>query len=158
MSSLTLGLYYHTIPYSHLLLRSQVIKAGEEMLYALLRKDHCIKQQGLNYEVAVRQVQGKRLIDAIFRRKNERGQYDVNARSKEAELHYDLENQQVIVHMRHGQIFGSDDGKPRLYFEDNEWAVELPTGFGTNYTPRASDMVGRTPPQRTELKDSIRGT
>src|SRR5947209_8164512 len=111
MSSLTMALYYHTIPYSHRLLRSQVMKDVEDYLYALLKKDRCIQQPRLNYAMWVRQVQGKRLLDAIFRHQNERGEYDVIARADEAELRVDLENHQVVVHMRHGHAFGHDAAK-----------------------------------------------
>src|SRR5437773_337367 len=77
MSSLTMALYYHVIPYSHRLLRANVLRDVEDYLYAQLKKDHQIKQRGLKYEIAVWQVQGKRLIDAIFRHYNESGQCDI---------------------------------------------------------------------------------
>jgi lipopolysaccharide export system permease protein len=140
MSAVTMSLYYHTIPYSHRLLRTQVLKDVEEYLYAMLKKDHCIKQPGLNYSMWVHQVQGKRLLDAIFRHQNEQGQYDIIARAEEAELHVDLENKQVIVQMRHGNAFGADTAKGYATFDFQEWRVELPSFMDKNVI-RPTDLV-----------------
>ncbi len=141
MSSFTMGMYYYTIPYSHLLLRSQVLKDVEEYLYATLRKDHQIKHPKLNYVIHVRHVQGKRLLDAIFEHQNEQGQEDIMARADEATLGVDLPNKKIIVKMRHGQVYGTKSDAGRVYFEEREWPVELPPGFNNDYEPRATDMV-----------------
>jgi lipopolysaccharide export system permease protein len=140
MSTLTMALYYHVIPFSHRLLRTKVMNDVEDFLYAQLRKDHQIKQPGLNYVMFVQHVQGKRLLHAIFRHYNEHGQYDISARANEAELHVDLPKKQIIVHMRHGAVFGNDVEKGYAVFEDKEWRVDLPS-FMEKHIPRPSDLV-----------------
>ena len=59
MSAASMGLYYRLIPYTHFLLRSQFLNEVEEYLYSLLKKDHAIKQPGLNYAIFVRSVHGR---------------------------------------------------------------------------------------------------
>src|SRR5262245_55032609 len=75
MSALTIGLYYRIIPYTHGLMRSMFLNDVEDALYAVLRKDHAINQPRLNYAMWVRQVQGRKLIYALFKRRDARGDY-----------------------------------------------------------------------------------
>lgn len=139
MSGVTMGLYYHLIPYTHHLLRSSVLNNVEEYLYAMLKKDHCIKQPGLKYAMWVQQVQGRRLIEALFKRQDDKGQYDVIAKAREAELCVDLAKKQLTVHMRHGEIFG-EEGKGHGYFADQSWPVELPEDLFKKGKPKPRDM------------------
>ena len=62
----------------HHFLSSQFLNEVEEYLYSLLKKDHAIKQPGLNYAIFVRSVHGRQLEDAIFKRCDPKTQhYDV---------------------------------------------------------------------------------
>jgi lipopolysaccharide export system permease protein len=156
MSCTTMGLYYRLIPYTHFLLRSQFLNEVEEWLYTLLKKDHCIKQPGLNYSMWVRQVQGKRLIDALFKRRDAHGHIDVIAEAKEADLTYDAEHKQILVHMRHCYLF-TENGSSTGYFRDKTFAVELPPDHGVlrNPKPRAlscPDIVARIKQMRAEVE------
>src|SRR5262245_22554366 len=69
MSVATMALYYHFIPYTTQEMRSMFLRDVEELLYTLLKNDRCIKHPKLNYEIFVHQVQGRRLVDAIFKRR-----------------------------------------------------------------------------------------
>src|SRR5262245_51787361 len=69
MSGLTLGLYYRVIPYTHHRMRSMFLNDVEELLYGLLKRDRCINQPGLNYVMWVRQVEGRKLQNALFKRR-----------------------------------------------------------------------------------------
>src|SRR5438874_10384590 len=88
----------------------------------MLKKDHEFKGRpdqkltGETYEVYVGQVQGRQLKNAIFKRRT-KGNYDVVARSSEAELHVNLSRKELIVHMRHAYVLG--DGKGWSSFFDN---------------------------------------
>src|SRR5438477_8998941 len=70
MSAVTLGLYYHLIPYTHHLLRTAVVNDIEDYLYAMLKKDNEIKGRpeqrlsGNMYEIYVGHVQGRQLKNA----------------------------------------------------------------------------------------------
>jgi lipopolysaccharide export system permease protein len=139
MSCTTMGLYYRLIPYTQYLLRAQFLNDVEEYLYAMLKKDRCIKQPGLNYYMWVRGVQGTRLQDALFKRKDAKGNYDVIARARSADLRVDLAHKEVLVHMQHCYLY-SEDGKSSGYFQDKVWPVDLPKDFGTARAPRARAM------------------
>src|SRR6516162_8860041 len=96
MSAATMGLYHRLIPYTHFLLRSQFLNEVEEYLYSLLKKDHSIKQPGLNYAIFVRSVHGKQLEDAIFKRRDPKThEIDVVARARTAELRYEPVNRKL---------------------------------------------------------------
>src|SRR5207253_1304662 len=86
MSVATLVLYYDFIPYTTQEMRSMFLRDVEELMYTLLKNDSCIKHPKLNYEIFVREVRGRQLVDAIFKRRDGHGHYDLIAYSKEAEL------------------------------------------------------------------------
>src|SRR5689334_7008926 len=77
MSAATMGLYYRIIPYTHLLLRSMVFNDAEEFLYALLKKHQMITHSQLSYTIFVKGVQGRKLLDPVFKRKNQQGKVDL---------------------------------------------------------------------------------
>src|SRR5262249_17829777 len=109
---------------------SSFINDAEEFLYAMLKKDRCIKMNNLPYCIWVRQVQGRRLEEALFKRRARKGdKYDVIAPAREAELLVDLANKQVLVHIRHCHRL-DDNGKSNGYVLDKTYAVELPPTFG----------------------------
>lgn len=131
MAAITLGLYYHLIPYTQHLLRTTIVNDVEDYLYVLLKKDHEIKgrpEQRLNgnYEVYVGQVQGRQLKNAIFKQRDANGNYSVIAWSAEAELRVNLNPPELLVHMRHGYILGEAGKGWSSFFNENTWAVFLP--------------------------------
>jgi lipopolysaccharide export system permease protein len=142
-SAVTMGLYYQLIPYTHFVLRSQFLNEVEESCYTLLKKDRCIKQPGLNYCMWVQQVQGRRLYQALFKRKDAHGHYDVIAKAREAELHYDPEHQQLLVSMQHCYLY-AENGSGAGYVQSKVWPVDLPKDFGVlkNPKPRAMSCPG----------------
>jgi lipopolysaccharide export system permease protein len=146
MSLVTIGLFYYVIPHTHRILRTAVVSDMEDYLYAMLKKDHEIKGReqklgGEMYEVYVAQVQGRQLKNAIFMRRNAKGNYDVVANSSEAELRVDLSQRapQLLVHMRHGHVL-DEGGKGWCLFNENTWAVSLPA-MDQVYKPSPRDMT-----------------
>jgi lipopolysaccharide export system permease protein len=138
MSAVTLGLYYDLIPSTHHYMRNMFLQDLEEVLYTMLRKDHVINQPRLNYVMFVREVQGRKLLDPVFKRRSGKG-YDVVAFAHEADLRVDLARREVVVHMRQCSVLG-DKGSTG-YFEDRKWPVELPPDFGIDHKTRASDLT-----------------
>src|SRR5262249_51155397 len=141
--AMTMGLYYHLIPHTHHLLRSAVVNDFEDYLYAMLKKDHEIKgrseskMSSESYEVYVLQVQGRQLKNAIFKKQDADRNYTVDAVSSEAELHVDLNANQLLVRMRHGQFLGKGGS---AFFNDHDWTVPLPERNNL-YKPSARDMT-----------------
>lgn len=137
----TMGLYAYVIPISQYTLRVQFLKDVEEFLYGMLKQDRCINHPRLNYAIWVRQVQGRRLVDATFKRRDPKGNYDLIVRAREAELRVDARNEKVIVHMRHGEVF-SVNTATRAYFEDRFWELQLPGGsIGEEKFLKAREMT-----------------
>lgn len=133
MSCVTMAMYVELIPSTFHMLRAQVMKDVEEYMYALLKKDCYIKQPGMNYSIFVKQVQGRRLIDAVFKRQDAQGNYDVIATAREAYLFVDGkgdEKKQLRVKMFHCQVFGNDQKEDRGYFAEKEWTVDLSPEMG----------------------------
>jgi lipopolysaccharide export system permease protein len=127
MSATLFGMYCYVIPYSHHVLRTAFVNDAEEYIFAVLKKDHEIRRLDLrlNWEIWVEQVHGRQLRNAIFKRRDAKGHYDVIARAREAELHVDTVKREVLVQMRHGEVL-DDAGKTRVHFEEKDYAVPLP--------------------------------
>src|SRR4051794_17063264 len=66
MSGVTMGLYYHIIPYSHHLLRAMVFDDAEELLYSVLRKQNYLGHSTMPYSMWVKGVQGRKLLSPTF--------------------------------------------------------------------------------------------
>jgi len=143
MGAITLGLYYHLIPRTHHLLRSTVVNDIEDHLYLLLKKDHEIKprQEKIElYEVYVGQVQGRQLKNAIFKRRDAKGNYDVIAQSSDAELHVNLKRRELLILMRHGHILNLGGGMATAWFDEQPFTVALPA-LDHMYKPSPRDMT-----------------
>jgi lipopolysaccharide export system permease protein len=126
MSATTLGLYYHVIPYTHRLMKSLFMNDVEELLYAMLKKDGEIKRPELNYSMWVRRVQGRRLQDCLFKRRDGSGRYDVLAKAAEAELSVDLQARKLVVRMWNGHLSTEGNERASILFSYKEWEVPLP--------------------------------
>jgi lipopolysaccharide export system permease protein len=139
MSAVTLTLYFHVIPYTHHLMRSRFLNDVEELLYGMLRKDKQIDHPKLNYAMWVKRVEGRKLLDATFKRRNPNtGSWDYVVRAKEAELRVDMRNRLVLVHMRYATVYG--DGSGTGYLDDRVIEVPLPDILGAERPRRARDL------------------
>jgi lipopolysaccharide export system permease protein len=127
MSALLFGMYCYLIPYSFHILRTAVVNDAEDYIFAVLKKDHEIRRTDLHlgWEIWVQQVHGRQLRNAIFKRRDAKGHYDVTAQAREAELHVDVAKREVLVQMRNGELF-DESGKTHLHFEEKEYSVPLP--------------------------------
>ena len=137
----TMIFYLDIIPHTGYLLRSNVITDVEELLYMMLRQNGFIKHPRLSVEIHVNNVSGRKLEDAIFKRKSADGNgFDVIAYAKEAELRVDTAHKQILIDMRQCNIVQRDGGVG--YVESKIWPVDLPADFiGTSIKGRAMDMT-----------------
>src|SRR5262245_3649461 len=96
---ITAGLYHTVIPVSQQILYRQLLQDPEELLYNMLRRDRCLRHPKLSYVIYVKDVQDRRLIDVVLKRRarlknTKTGEealfgYDFVARAREATLHVD---------------------------------------------------------------------
>jgi lipopolysaccharide export system permease protein len=159
MSCFTMGMYYRIIPYTHSLMRSMFLNDVEESLYAVLARDHSFNQPRLNYAVWVRQVQGRKLLTALFKRRDQNNpeRYDIVAWAREAELRVDMPNRQILLHMRNGTVITGDGNN--AYLDDRVFPVELPAAFLADRPKRARDLSWQEMRQHRQeierLEDSV---
>jgi lipopolysaccharide export system permease protein len=140
MSAATMGLYYRIIPYTHLLLRSMVFNDAEELLYSLLKKHGMITHSQLSYTMFVKGVQGKKLLDPVFKRKNPQGKIDLVVSAREAELRVDMAKRVLIVRMKQADTWTPDGSRAHLE-DEKPITVDLPEDFGKAGQRRPRDMT-----------------
>jgi hypothetical protein len=154
MSVATMALYYRIIPYTHHLLRAMVFNDAEELLYSLLRKHNEIRHSSFPYQVFVKGVKGKTLLDPIFKRKDAHGGIDWVAHAREAELQVLPSKGQVKIHMKHCVMWGENETTGTLL--DKVLAVELPKDFGKQSQRRPRDLTWQEIlDKRIELQEHI---
>jgi lipopolysaccharide export system permease protein len=125
-SAVTFVLYLETIPATHHILRTRVINDVEELLYSLLKRDGKIKHAQLGYEIYVKRVEGRKLIDAQFMRRDPKGKtFDVIARARVAELRVDMKQKQIVVEMVHCHISGKN-GEDESFVQKQDFPIDLP--------------------------------
>ncbi len=156
LSCSTLALYYHVIPYTHYLMRTLFLNDVKEVLYSLLKKDKGINNPRLDFIMFVRDVQGRKLIDATFqhRAKGTGHVHDFVIRAREAELEVRLEERKLIVKMQDGEIsFPNGDHAVFVYREE---AIELPPLWDSGHIARPRDLTWpQLEEQRAELRAKI---
>lgn len=95
------SLYHTTIPVTQKRFYEEVLSDPEEVLYNMIRRDRRLVHPSLPYVLYVHDVQGKRLLDVVIKRRIRAKDpatgaevftgYGVVARAREAQLHVDLE-------------------------------------------------------------------
>jgi lipopolysaccharide export system permease protein len=99
-TAVTVGLYYSFIPRTQTMVQQQLLQDPEEVLYNMLKRDRCFRPSNFPYVIYVRDVQGRRLLDVVIKRrakvKAKDGNevyhgYDFVARAQEARIIVDLE-------------------------------------------------------------------
>ncbi len=138
---LTGGLYYSVIPRTQQMFQAQLLEDPEEVLYNLLKRERHFR--GMNasnfpYAIYVRDVQGRRLIDVIVKRRGKIKAsdgtevpfgYDVVARAREAKLSVDLEKGTLSIDPDRWVVNGRDTV---LETEGNRpMEIPLPDMFST---------------------------
>lgn len=99
-SATTFVLYMDVIPSTHNLLRSNVVNDVEDFLYILLKRDGRFQFDNLGYEIRVKRVEGRTLIEAQFSHWNSgTKRWDGIVYAREAELHVNLAKHQLEIHM-----------------------------------------------------------
>jgi lipopolysaccharide export system permease protein len=140
MSGVTMGLYYRIIPYTHYLLRAMIFEDIEEFMYTALRKHHTIEHSSSPFSMAVKDVQGRKIISPLVRGRDAHSKTQLVAEAQEAELRVDLRHKVILVRMHNG-VFSYNDGEQGV-FKDQTFELELPPNFGSEgYTHPPRDMT-----------------
>ena len=87
-TAVTGALYYDPIPRSQRLLREQLTKDAEGILYSLLKREGGMRGSNLDFVLYVRDVQGRDLIDVVVKkRKPDKTGFELVARAQTAQLY-----------------------------------------------------------------------
>jgi lipopolysaccharide export system permease protein len=147
------ALDYQVIPATHQMLRTQVLGDVDDLLYAQLKRQGCLKHPKMPFAMWVRQVQGRRLIDAIFKKRDEKGDgYKFVARAREARLHFDPDSGKLRVDMSCVTTSGENDSLEGNA-TDPYYEVELPNNMlGGDYVRHPNDLSW---PELLERRDQM---
>ncbi len=137
LSGILLGLYVQFIPWTHNRLRTAALKDIEELIYTILRKDLCFNKPEVNYSIYVKEVEGRRLMTATFKKRDNLGRDEIIAQAREAEIQVDLDKEEVNILMIHGNILKNGQGE--AFFERHTFQVPLPP-IGLNRRIRAREL------------------
>jgi lipopolysaccharide export system permease protein len=86
-TSATAALYYDPIPRSQSMLREQLVKDAENLLYGMIKREGGLRKRDLDFELFVRDVQGQDLIDVVVKKKtSDKLGYELVARAQTARL------------------------------------------------------------------------
>lgn len=140
-ATITTTLYYKYIPLTHRVLRNTVVGDVEDLLYTLLKRNGCLRHPKMPYSMWVREVQGRHLIDAVFKQRNEQGNYTIVARAREAEIQYDATTRTIKVIMPNCVVIGDSNHGGAGVIGYQTYDVPLRDELLTaEYPNRASDM------------------
>src|SRR5205085_1774509 len=121
-TAVTFALAHTVIPNTQAALQRQILQDPEELLYNYLKRDKSLAKVGkFPYVIYVRDVQGRRLIDVVVKKKEMvhdpqtggetwTGKYALVARAREAKLRVAL------------PTGAGPDDKPMLYIDPDRWA------------------------------------
>ncbi len=139
-SAATMFLSLDFIPYTHFMLRTELGGDAEELLYATLRRDGCIKHPKISYEIHTQGVEGRILQGVVFKRRGGKGEdYELIAYAKEAELHVERAQKQLLLDMKQCEIVR---GNTLGSLDNQTIPVELASEFvGAGPKIRATDMT-----------------
>ena len=161
------GLYHTVIPRTQQQLAAEVLRDPEEVLYNALRRDKCFRHPTFPYAIYVRDVQGRRLVDVVIKKRArvadpETGQdkyapgYESVARAREARLRVDGAEGKLYV----------DADRLVIYTDSTRGSTESNAPFGMELPASltAAEARGRTValtwddlgPRAEELRDEQR--
>jgi lipopolysaccharide export system permease protein len=140
VSGATMGLYYRLIPQTHHLLRSMFLKDVEESLYGMLRTTRQINFPHLSYAIFAERVEGKKLINAIFKKRDAKGQPEVIIHAHEAEMDVTMRTRMVRVYMRDCEVYDMNPDGVRGCFPERTEEVALPASLGADHDPKPRDL------------------
>jgi lipopolysaccharide export system permease protein len=134
LSFVTLFLHDRIIPTANFRMREMLTRNVEDMVYAVLRRDHVFK--AMSYEIHAQRVDGKKLYATTFKRRSPEGKYDLIVFAREAALEFDLEKQLVRVHMFNAQGTNED-----VDFEVEKEVIEIGLPNVGEIPPGIRDMT-----------------
>jgi len=166
LASLATAALYHTvIPVSQQQLYVKLLDDPEEMVYNMLRRDRCIRHPKLDYVLYVRDVQGRRLVDVVIKRRSKlkdlkTGQeaytgYGFVARAREAKLRIDAVDGKMYIDP--DRFVMDDKNTSGTSAANGPFPMDLPEGLnGKDGRVRVTSLTwDELPVKREELQAEL---
>lgn len=143
LSSILLYISAGWIPYSNHQVKLVIFKNMEDMLYKVLKKERVLDNHSMPFLIQVKDVEGKTLIEPIFKHRVSKEQYDT----------FDT----VIVASKAVIQFMSDEGVARVYLDGAEvlqpgnislinrksFDIDLPRNRGLDSDKKSQEMTNQ---------------
>ncbi len=164
LSAVLFLLSSEVIPRASNALRQMIFGSVEESLYRFLKKDGEINNPHMPFFIQVRDVQGKVLIDPIFRHRAKSppappNTYDLTIRASKARIAFDLKSPQpqVTVALENAEVSGTSD-QPFLFWINGRRMLRYPIPKPpAALEKRVMEMTdGELTAQQLEVLDLIR--
>jgi lipopolysaccharide export system permease protein len=123
LSLCSLLLTDQVIPWAVANIQRTVTLAMEDIFLDMLRTNHQVTDPDRGFSVTVIGVDGKRLIKPTFQYAPH-GRQPLTIQAQEATLEFDLERQEVLLHLVHGRI--SAPPQRELWFDREDYPFPLP--------------------------------
>jgi lipopolysaccharide export system permease protein len=142
MSGFTMALYFEVIPRTFHVMRTMAYDDAQEFLYSMLRKNKFIvSTQKPFYSMDVKDVQGYKLIQPIFKERDENQNLKFVAQAREAELQVDMANRILRIRMLDMEGINPADNSVLTNQETYVLEYPLPPGVLEASKPSARAMT-----------------
>lgn len=111
------------IPWAVANIQQVVTSAVEDIFLDILRNQHRYIDPDHGISIAVTDVQDKKLIGPVFRYSRD-GHKPITMKFEEATLNFDLENEEVILHMERGTL--DSPGNNQITLKEHDFPFPLP--------------------------------
>src|SRR5258708_16288777 len=161
MSALTMGLYYRLIPHTHHTLRTMFLKDVEELMYTMLRTTKQVSYPRMGYAIFAERVEGKKLINAIFKKRDANGRPELIVVAREAELRVNMNTKEVRVEMHNCEVCSMNPSNGvQGYFPEKTEDMPLPPVFNADHDPRpralSCPQIMKRRAECVQLENSLR--
>lgn len=163
---LTLYLSFEIIPKTHEMIKHQLLADVEDVIYSQLKRNRSFKSQNSRYVLYVRDVQGRWLIDVIFKRRRLNtdnslstgldsssqqfiGAYDFVARSHRAKLTINRDTNKIIIDMVDRSSVW--DANVTGHVKDRILEIQAPELFRHDTRPRPMELSWNDLPMRIKV-------
>lgn len=119
----SLFLLDQAIPWATASIHRTVAAAMEDIFLDLLRTNHQVSDPDRGYSITVLGLRGKTLLHPTFQY-TPKGRSSITVQAQEAELEFDLENHQVVLHLYRGSV--NAPGQNQFIFDRDRREFPLP--------------------------------
>ncbi len=138
------------IPWAIVNIQQTITEAMEDIFLDMLRKNQQVSDPVHGFSISVMDVKDRTLIMPTFKYHPINKKTEITLQAQKSTLEFDIENQQVILHLVQGYI--DIPGRQRIWFEKEDKAFPLP--HQQNITKPRHMPISRVSKEIADVKDS----